>query len=311
MDIDLFLFGSAFSDTWKLQRGMVVVLLNPGIFKKRDGKGFHLKMNQNKRPLSRTMEVEDLEGGEAVLEVGFSRDWAGCEALRSDGTPCGEWVDTRHTRICEYHVDQGMKRARKGRMEYAVGYFPLNTLIRIRPLSPRKEKERRNPFAPRGVNSKDPAKVKKEKVSKPDREGHGGGSVFTPNTIALTDETITTKRRVDGIKRELKGSARDRELRKTFKSFAPVRPAPKPVEEPPAPVEPAGESRAFDAKRVRGIGFDPRRRVGEDETRSERKIAPITGKRISLDGVLGSMANGKTDDEMASDSDSDLDIVIA
>jgi hypothetical protein len=26
---------------------------------------------------------------------------------------------------------------------------------------------------------------------------------------------------------------------------------------------------------------------------------------------LGSMANGKTDDEMASDSDSDLDIVIA
>jgi hypothetical protein len=204
-----------------------------------------------------------------------------------------------------------MKRARKGRMEYAVGYFPLNTLIRIRPLSPRKEKERRNPFAPRGVNSKDPAKVKKEKVSKPDREGHGGGSVFTPNTIALTDETITTKRRVDGIKRELKGSARDRELRKTFKSFAPVRPAPKPVEEPPAPVEPAGESRAFDAKRVRGIGFDPRRRVGEDETRSERKIAPITGKRISLDGVLGSMANGKTDDEMASDSDSDLDIVIA
>lgn len=121
MDIDLFLFDSAFKETWKLQRGMVVVLLNPAISKRKDGKGFNLKMNSNKTPLSRNTVSSNMEGGEAVLEIGFSRDWAGCEALRADGTICGDSVDTRHTKICEYHIDQGMKRARKGRMEYAVG----------------------------------------------------------------------------------------------------------------------------------------------------------------------------------------------
>src|SRR5208282_1852939 len=124
MDIDLFLFGSAFTETWKLQKGMVIVLLNPGIFKRKDGKGFNLRMNENKTPISGQPQSSDVVGGESVLEVGFSRDWGGCEALRADGKLCGDWVDTRHTKICEYHVDQGMKRARKGRMEYAVGYVP-------------------------------------------------------------------------------------------------------------------------------------------------------------------------------------------
>jgi len=133
MDIDLFLFGSAFTGTWKLQKGMVVVLLNPQIYKKKDGTGFNLRMTENKTPLTRQQQLStptEIEGGESVLEVGFAKDWAGCEALKSDGTVCGEWIDTRHTKICEYHVDQGMRRARKGRMEYAVGYgsprIPLN-----------------------------------------------------------------------------------------------------------------------------------------------------------------------------------------
>ena len=163
MDIDLFLFGQAFQETWKLQKGMVIVLLNPQIYKQKSGKSFNLRMTSNKTPLSRqsrglpgqpsdnrdvsairdakdvsaiqaaedVSEIHDaleLEGGESILEVGFSRDWAGCEALKADGTGCGEWVDVRHSRICAWHVDQGMKRARKGRMEYAVGYRSLISL---------------------------------------------------------------------------------------------------------------------------------------------------------------------------------------
>ena len=122
MDIDVFLFGSAFTATWKLQRGMVVVLLNPEIFKKKDGKGFNLRLTENNTPQSLNHQLPEFEGGEAVLEVGFAKDWAVCEALRADGTRCTTWVDSRHSMICEYHVDQGLKRARKGRMEYAVGY---------------------------------------------------------------------------------------------------------------------------------------------------------------------------------------------
>jgi len=135
MDIDLFLFGEAFQRTWKLQNGTVIVLLNPEVFKKKDGKGFNLRMTENKafnnQRLKRTANTEekvddDMAGYEKVLEVGFSKDWAGCEALKADGTMCGDWVDTRHTTICAYHVDQGLKRARKGRMEYAVGYPTLS-----------------------------------------------------------------------------------------------------------------------------------------------------------------------------------------
>src|SRR5271170_2455548 len=138
---------------------MVVVLLNPGIFKRKDGKGFNLRMNENKTPLSRQQNasVREVEGGESVLEVGFARDWAGCDALRKDGTVCGDWVDTRHSKICAFHVDSQIKRARTNRHEYAVGYllsFPplffhnriLLVLCRYRPFSPKKEKEQRNPF---------------------------------------------------------------------------------------------------------------------------------------------------------------------
>src|SRR5271154_7219750 len=127
MDIDLFLFGSAFTGTWKLQKGMVVVLLNPQIYKKKDGTGFNLRMTENKTPLTRQQQLStptEIEGGESVLEVGFAKDWAGCEALRADGTICGDWVDTRHTKICAYHVDHQLQRAGTKRHEYAVGYRP-------------------------------------------------------------------------------------------------------------------------------------------------------------------------------------------
>jgi len=105
---------------------MVVIILNPGILKRKDGKGFNLRLNENKTPIGRKQPTpeSEIEGGESVLEVGFAKDFGTCEALRADGTSCSDWVDTRHTKVCEYHIDQGMKRARKGRMEYAVGYYP-------------------------------------------------------------------------------------------------------------------------------------------------------------------------------------------
>src|SRR5438045_9506125 len=101
MEIDLFVVGSSFTETLKVQRGMVIVLLNPSIFKRKDGKGFNLRLNENKTPLSSRQPQQhgpssEMEGGESVLEVGFSRDWGRCEALRADGTICGGWVDTSH-----------------------------------------------------------------------------------------------------------------------------------------------------------------------------------------------------------------------
>jgi len=130
---------------------------------------------------------------------------------------------------------------------------------------------------------------------------------------------------VQGIKRDLKGKEHDRELRRVFKAFA----RPKVVKAGPAVVEEEDggkgaevvESVAFDARRVRGIGFDPRWRANEEvRVNPDRKISPIRGSgggklgKISLEGVLGGMkasggvAGGPELED--SDSDSDLDIVM-
>jgi hypothetical protein len=191
----------------------------------------------------------------------------------------------------------------------------------MRPLSPKKEKETRNPFAPRKQNNKDSmAAKKKPRTNEPDRWDGGGGSVYHSTTTTVTvnpiesDPTFQSKKHIEGIKRELKGTEKDRELRRVFKSFAPPRPVAKPqvVETTPPPVEELGESKAFDAKRLRGIGFDPRRRANEEvRPPTDRKIAPIVGgQKISLEGVLGRMRTNSGDVEMDSDSDSDLDIVM-
>ena len=185
----------------------------------------------------------------------------------------------------------------------------------MRAFSPKKEKEGRNPFAPKKINATEPRK--RQRTSEPDRWDGGGGSIYhSSSTIPITstqndlENALASKKRVEGIKRELKGSERDRDLRRVFKSFAPPKPAPRPVveEEPKIAVE-LPESKAFHAKRVRDIGFDPRRRADEEPRLREGKVSPIVG-RISMDGVLGGMNANKRDVDVDSDSDSDLDIIM-
>lgn len=207
--------------------------------------------------------------------------------------------------------------------------------VRMRPFSPKKEKEARNPFAPRKVNEKN-SKPKKVKTSEPDRWDGGGGSIYhskgTSSNNNELDTTLTTKKRVEAIKRDLKGSEREREIRRIFKPFAPSKPT-IPPDSTTSLREPTPNScmsgslgkfeasmngtddggGAFDAKRVRQIGFDPRRKANEEAKLGDRKIVPIVGgQRISLDGVLGgdNKSNGYKDD-VDSDSDSDLDIIMA
>ena len=209
------------------------------------------------------------------------------------------------------------------------------TCGRMRPFSPKKEKEARNPFAPRKVNEKN-SKPKKVKTSEPDRWDGGGGSIFhskgTSNNNNEIDTALTTKKRVEAIKRDLKGSEREREIRRILKPFAPTKPTISPdrtmsVREPtlnPYICGAVGKLEAsmdgtdddgggaFDAKRVRQIGFDPRRKVNEEIKLGDKKIVPIVGgQRISLDGLLGgdNKSNGEKED-VDSDSDSDLDIVM-
>jgi hypothetical protein len=227
-------------------------------------------------------------------------------------------------------------------------------------LSPKKEREVRNPFAPKKDNIKNSTKPKK--TYEVDRWDGGGGSIYHSKTSTSVSSSIdttvlTSKKRIEGIKRDLKGSERERELRKLLKPFTPFKPVSSVTETALEDAkdatgeneinkllrsfdaeddEPKNEeaqfeekfqvsvdesenlennSAAFTAKRVRQIGFDPRRKVNEEVKLGEKKILPIIGgqqQRISLDGVLGGENNkNQQKDEMDSDSDSDLDIVMA
>jgi len=309
--VDLYLFDEAFTGTWKLQRGMVVVLLNPEIFRRKeqrkDGKGFALRMSSNKTPLGKQQVPTDTgEGGESVLEVGFAKDWGTCEASKADRSRCNAWVDTRHSKVCDYHVSGAIKRARTNRMEYAVGYFHSFSFLtsRNRAFSPKKDKGE---------------KRKKVKTVAADNWDGGGGAVYNPGTKAVSIDTseLDKKNKVHSTKLHLK---QEGNLRAALSVFAPAKPASNhSVEEIKASAAPVvadgGESKAFDAKRLRGIGFDPRRRPNEEVPLSDKKVSPIIGpgKKISLDGVLAGMNGNRreTKEDMDSDSDSDLDIVMS
>ena len=197
---------------------------------------------------------------------------------------------------------------------------------RMRPFSPKKEKAPRNPYAPRIPNEKK-SKPKRIKTSAPDRWDGGGGSVYHTNNnsdIGASEVSFGIPSKiaaVEAIKRDLKGNERERELRRQFKCFAkkPSNSAPSGDISPEygtgahqviAIIE-AMESKAFDAKRLRQIGFDPRRKANEEPALADKKVVPIVGgQKISLDGLLGEWENNEGREVVDGDSDSDLDIVM-
>ncbi|KAF2153733.1 hypothetical protein K461DRAFT_311803 [Myriangium duriaei CBS 260.36] len=111
-ELDLFLFGTAFSKYWKLDPGTAVAILNPDIMPP----GPHAK-DTGRFCLKLTSSADE------VLELGTSRDLGFCESLRKDGTQCTSWVDKRSTTVCDFHITLQMDKSRSTRPE-------LNTMWR-------------------------------------------------------------------------------------------------------------------------------------------------------------------------------------
>lgn len=105
-EVDLFLFGSAFSQFWKLTPGTLVAVLNPGIMPPKPGReatgAFALKLASSE---------------DTVLEIGTARDLGFCESVKANGSECGSWVNAKKTEFCEFHVNLQVDKARAGRME--------------------------------------------------------------------------------------------------------------------------------------------------------------------------------------------------
>ncbi|KAB2575915.1 DNA replication licensing factor mcm10 [Lasiodiplodia theobromae] len=103
-EVDLFLFGTAFTTFWKLTPGTLIAILNPGVFPPRDKRTgqFSLKLGSSE---------------DTILEIGTARDLGFCKSVKKDGQECGSWVDKRKTEFCEYHVHLQVEKSKRGRME--------------------------------------------------------------------------------------------------------------------------------------------------------------------------------------------------
>ncbi|KAJ4378122.1 hypothetical protein N0V83_000955 [Neocucurbitaria cava] len=103
-ELDLFLFDTGFSQFWKLPIGTLVAILNPDIMppRQRDTGKFSLKLTSS---------------DDTILELGTARDLDFCHAQRKDGKECGQWVDSRKTEYCEFHLQLQVEKSKRGRME--------------------------------------------------------------------------------------------------------------------------------------------------------------------------------------------------
>jgi minichromosome maintenance protein 10 len=108
-ELDLFLFDTGFSQFWKLPLGTLIAVLNPDIMPPRDrDKGkFSLKLTSS---------------DDTILELGTARDLDFCHAKCKNGKDCEDWVDSRKTEYCEFHIQLQVERSKRGRME-------VNTMV--------------------------------------------------------------------------------------------------------------------------------------------------------------------------------------
>lgn len=103
-DIPFSASGVAFEKYYKIQPGTVIAILNPRVFPARDN-------------TSRTVGI-GVNVDECVLEVGRAKDFAFCaEQTKAKNRRCRNWVDTRHSEICDYHREARVQRARSSRPE--------------------------------------------------------------------------------------------------------------------------------------------------------------------------------------------------
>ncbi|KAH7376339.1 DNA replication licensing factor mcm10 [Plectosphaerella cucumerina] len=105
-ELELFLFGTGFDRYWKIAEGTVLAILNPTIMPPPRG-----------REATGRFSIVVNSDADRVIEIGVARDLGFCISVKKDGTPCHSWVNAKRTQFCEYHTNEAVERARKGRIE--------------------------------------------------------------------------------------------------------------------------------------------------------------------------------------------------
>jgi minichromosome maintenance protein 10 len=100
-ELDVFLFGTAFDQFWKLTPGTLLAIQNPAILPP--------KGNQHSGKFSLKLGSSE----DRVMEIGVARDLSYCASKKADGQQCESWVDARSTEVCDYHLNLLIDKSRK------------------------------------------------------------------------------------------------------------------------------------------------------------------------------------------------------
>lgn len=88
----LFLFKGAYKELWKTAQGMVIGVLNPSVFPRKDG-----------RTSEPTLSIDNHL---KVMILGRSKDYGTCKSRKKNGEMCSSIVNLNVCEYCVYHVKQ-------------------------------------------------------------------------------------------------------------------------------------------------------------------------------------------------------------
>lgn len=88
----LFLFKSAYKELWKTAQGMVIGVLNPSVFPRKDGKISEPALS--------------IDNHLKVMILGKSKDYGTCKSRKKNGEMCMNIVNLNVCEYCVYHVKQ-------------------------------------------------------------------------------------------------------------------------------------------------------------------------------------------------------------
>lgn len=198
-EVELFLFNTGFGRFWQLATGTVVALLNPNIMpppaNRVDTGRFSLVVNSD---------------GDTVLEVGVARDLGYCTSVKKDGKLCSAWVNARRSEHCEFHTNEAVARARRGRTELNMMDFGAGGKGREFEDYKRSAKYKYKPSSQK--RKEQPGQWDRETQSRLFVSGVGG---LGPASLIDRDNGVAeTRERAEGLKRRLAAKEKERDIAK-------------------------------------------------------------------------------------------------
>ncbi|XP_058819028.1 protein MCM10 homolog [Topomyia yanbarensis] len=95
--VSLFLFSQAYKDLWKTAEGMVICILNPGVFERNEDRNSEATLSIDKSA--------------KVMVLGQSKDYGTCRSKKKNGEKCTAVVNLGQCEHCVYHVKQEYNKA--------------------------------------------------------------------------------------------------------------------------------------------------------------------------------------------------------